>query len=81
MLYVWVFCHTTDINTIVQFCPNRPEDTLVNACNSWRDADLTQECLETNFHLFSTLLRKLCVHYANGFDNVESVYFFYSNSV
>jgi hypothetical protein len=22
-----------------------------------------------------------CVHYANGFDNVESVYFFYSNPV
>jgi hypothetical protein len=26
-------------------------------------------------------LRKLCVHYANGFDNVENVYFFCSNSV
>jgi hypothetical protein len=29
----------------------------------------------------STLLRKLCVHCANGFDNVESVYFFSSNPV
>jgi hypothetical protein len=29
----------------------------------------------------STLLCKLCVHYANGFDNVESVYFFYSHLV
>jgi hypothetical protein len=27
------------------------------------------------------LLRKLCVHYANGFDNVKSVYLFYSNPV
>jgi hypothetical protein len=36
-------------------------------------ADVTKECLETYFHLSSTLLRKLCVHYANGFDNVESV--------
>jgi hypothetical protein len=40
-----------------------------------------KECLETNFHLSSKLLRKLCVHYATGFDNVESVYFFYSNTV
>jgi hypothetical protein len=29
--------------------------------------DVTKECLETNFHLSSTLIRKLCVHYANGF--------------
>jgi hypothetical protein len=28
----------------------------------------TKECLEKNFRLSSTLLRKLCVHYANGFD-------------
>jgi hypothetical protein len=27
-----------------------------------------KECLEKNFHLSSTLLRKLCVYYANGFD-------------
>jgi hypothetical protein len=47
----------------------------------WRGADVMTECLETNFHLSSMLLRKLCVHYANGFDNVESVYFIYSNSV
>jgi hypothetical protein len=47
----------------------------------WRGYDVTKEYLETNFHLFSTLLRKLCVHYANGFDNVESVYFLYSNTV
>jgi hypothetical protein len=44
-------------------------------------ADVTKKCLETNFHLSSTLLRKLCVHYANSFDTVESVYFFYSNPV
>jgi hypothetical protein len=37
--------------------------------------------LKTNVHISSTLLRKLCVHYANGFDNVDSVYFFYSNPV
>jgi hypothetical protein len=30
--------------------------------------DVTKECLEKNFRLSSTLLRKLCVHYANGFD-------------
>jgi hypothetical protein len=47
----------------------------------YRGADVTKECLQTNFHLSSTLLRKLCVHCANGFDNVESVYFFYSNPV
>jgi ribosome-associated toxin RatA of RatAB toxin-antitoxin module len=47
----------------------------------WLSADVTKECLETNFHLSSKLLRKLCVHYANGFYNVESVYFFYSNPV
>jgi hypothetical protein len=47
----------------------------------WRDADVTKECLETNFHLSSTLLSKLCVHFANGFNNVESLYFFYSNPV
>jgi hypothetical protein len=39
-------------------------------------ADVTKECLETNFHLSFTLLLKLCVHYSNGFDNIESVYFF-----
>jgi hypothetical protein len=43
--------------------------------------DVTKECLETSFHLSSTLLRKLCVHYANGFDNIESVYLFYNNPV
>jgi hypothetical protein len=47
----------------------------------WRDADVTKECLETNFYLSSTLLCELCVHYANGFDKVESVYSFYSNPV
>jgi hypothetical protein len=36
----------------------------------WRGTDVTKEYLETNFHLSSTLLRKMCVHYANGFDNV-----------
>jgi hypothetical protein len=76
MFYVWAFSHTTDINTIIWFCLNRPEHTLVNTCNSWLGADVTKECLETNFHLSSTLLSKLFVHYANGFDNVESAYFF-----
>jgi hypothetical protein len=52
-----------------------------NSCCDVKGADVTKECLETNFHLSSTPLRKLCVHYANGFDNVESVYFFYSNPV
>jgi hypothetical protein len=47
----------------------------------WRGADVTKECLETNFQLSSTLLCKLRVHYTNGFDNVESVYFFYNNPV
>jgi hypothetical protein len=47
----------------------------------WRGVDVMKECLESNFHLSSALLRKLCVHYANGFDNIESVYFFYSNPV
>jgi hypothetical protein len=47
----------------------------------WRGVDLTKENLETNFHLCSMLLSKLRVQYDNGFDNVESVYFFYSNPV
>jgi len=34
----------------------------------WRGVNVTKECLEKKFHLSSTLLRKLCVHYANGFD-------------
>jgi hypothetical protein len=54
----------------------------VNTCNSCCDvkgADVTKECLGTNFNLSSTLLRKLCVHYANGSDNVESAYLVYSN--
>ena len=34
----------------------------------WSGADVTKECLEKNFPLSSTLLRKLCVHYVNGFD-------------
>ena len=38
MFYVWAFCHTTDINTIVWFCPNRPEHILINTCNSCCDA-------------------------------------------
>jgi hypothetical protein len=37
----------------------------------WRGADVSKECLETNFHLSSMLLRKLCVHYANGFDKLK----------
>jgi hypothetical protein len=37
MFYVWAFCHTTDINTTVQFCPNRPEHILVKSCNSCCD--------------------------------------------
>jgi hypothetical protein len=44
-------------------------------------ADVTKEYLETNFYLSSTLLCKLCVNNANGFNNVGSVYFFYSNPV
>jgi hypothetical protein len=47
----------------------------------WRGADIMKECLETNFHLSSTLLCKLCVHYADSFDNVERVSFLYSNPV
>jgi hypothetical protein len=47
----------------------------------WRGTDVTKEYLETIFYLSSTLLCKLCFHYANGFDNGESVYFFYSNPV
>jgi hypothetical protein len=30
--YVWAFCHTTDINKIVYFCPKRPEHILVHIC-------------------------------------------------
>jgi hypothetical protein len=42
MFCVWAFCHTTYINTILYFCPNRPGNTLVNTCNSWRGADVTK---------------------------------------
>jgi hypothetical protein len=55
---------------------------LIHWCQgNWYGGEVTKECLETNFHLSSTLLRKLCFHYANGFDNVESVYVFCSNPV
>jgi hypothetical protein len=56
-------------------------ETAVVMSRALTCADVTKECLETNFHLSSTLLLKLCVHYSNGFDNIESVYFLYSNSV
>jgi hypothetical protein len=46
----------------------------------WRGADIMKECLETNSSFLHTL-RELCVHYANSFDNIESVYFFYNNPV
>jgi hypothetical protein len=48
----------------------------------FRDVNTTSAPLTSlKQNLFFTLLRKLCVHYANGFDttNVESVYLFYSN--
>jgi hypothetical protein len=61
--------------------PHQHLQQLLWCQGRWRGADITKECLETNFHLSSMLLHKLCVHYANGFDNVESVYFFYSNTV
>jgi hypothetical protein len=47
----------------------------------WPGTDVTKECLETNFHISSMLQCKLCVYYANGFDNVETVYLFYSNPI
>jgi hypothetical protein len=88
MFYLWAFCHTTDISTIVLILskqtstyPRQHLQQLLWCQGCWHGADVTKECLETNFHLSSTLLRKLCVHYANGFDNIESVYFFYSNPV
>jgi hypothetical protein len=46
----------------------------------WHGADIMKECLEIKFNLSSTLLGKMCFHYANSFDN-KSVYFFYSNPV
>jgi hypothetical protein len=58
------------------------EAILLQWCQGrWRGAGVTKECLETTFRLSSTLLRKLCVNYANGFDNVESGYFVYSSPV
>jgi hypothetical protein len=50
-------------NVVVDFHPGNVELHCVSAIvltsrkNAW----------EKNFHLSSTLLRKLCVHYANGF--------------
>jgi hypothetical protein len=61
--------------------PHQHLQQLLWCQGCWRSADVTNECLKTNFHLSSTPQRKLCVHYANGFDNVESVYLFYSNPV
>jgi hypothetical protein len=61
--------------------PRQHSQQMLWCPGRWRGADVTKECLETNFHLSSSLLRELCVHYANSFDNVESVYFFYSNPV
>jgi hypothetical protein len=86
MFYVWAFCHTTYqydsliLSKRTWAYPRQHLQQLLWCQGRWL-ADVTKECLETNFHHSSTLLRKLCVHYANGVDNVESVYFFYSNPV
>jgi hypothetical protein len=84
MFYVWAFCLTTDDSPIMS---KQTEHKLVNTCNSCRDvkgADVVltlQKNAGNKFSSSSTLLRKMYVHCANGFDNVESVYFFYSNPV
>jgi hypothetical protein len=59
--------------------PHHHLQQLLCCQGRWRGADVMKECLKTKFHLSSTLVSKLCVHCANGFDNVESVYFLYSN--
>jgi len=51
------WAYTTVAAILLQWCQGR-----------WRGAEFTKECLEKNVHLSSSLLRKLCVHYANGFD-------------
>jgi hypothetical protein len=83
-MFLSLYDEVTNVLYVSLLSHDRPEHILVNTCNSCCDvkgADVTKECLETKFHLSSTLLNKLCVHYANGFDNAESVYFFYSNPV
>jgi hypothetical protein len=62
-------------------CPRQHLQQLLWCQGRWRGADVTKQCLKTNFHLSSTLLHTLRVRYTNGFDNVESVYIFYSNPV
>jgi hypothetical protein len=74
-------CDSTILSKQTWAYPRQHLQQLLWCQGRWRDADVTKACLETNFYLSSTLLRKVCVHYANGFDNVESVHFFYSNPV
>jgi hypothetical protein len=82
MFYVWAFCHTTDVNTIVYLCPNRPEHILVNTCNSCSDAkgaDVVLTSRKNAWKQISSFLyatTQIVCHYANGFDNVESVFLF-----
>jgi hypothetical protein len=87
MFYVWAFVtrqisirQSNSVQTDLSlFCKHLQQ--LLCCQGRWRGADVRKECLEANFHISSTLLRKLCVHYANGFDNAESVYLFCSNPV
>jgi hypothetical protein len=88
MFYVWAFLShdryqygSLILSKQTWAYPRQHFQQLLWCQGCWRNANITKECLETNFHLFSALLCKLCVHYAKGFDNVESVYFFYSNLV
>jgi hypothetical protein len=38
MFFVRAFCHTTGINTIIQFVPNTPGHVFINTSNSCSDA-------------------------------------------
>jgi hypothetical protein len=59
-------------NVMVDFHP----DNVESHCASESELHLGRMW---SFPVPSMLLRKLCVYYANGFVNVESVNFFYSN--
>jgi hypothetical protein len=65
MFCVWAFCHTTDINTTVWFCPNRPEHILVNTCNTCCDVKGTDMVLTSRKNAWKQIFIFPLRYYAN----------------
>jgi hypothetical protein len=67
MFYLWVFLShdryqydSLILSEQTWAYPRQHLQQLMWRQGSWYGADITKECLETNFHLSSTLLGKLC---------------------